>query len=95
MKDEQSDDPERSLGNGLSRRGMLKWLGAGLVAGVAATFLPGVVREAEAITSGVGSPPGKQSGAQSVKPTLALGGQRRRGRRRGRRRARRRGLLRR
>jgi len=90
MKDEQSDDPKRSLGNGLSRREMLKRLGAGLVAGVAATFLPGVVREAEAITSDVGSPPGKQSGAQSVKPTLALG-QRRRGRRRGRRRARRRG----
>jgi hypothetical protein len=72
MKDEQSDDPERSLGNdGLSRRGMLKWLGAGLVASVAATFLPGVVRVAEAIPSDVGSPPGKQSGAQSVKPTLA------------------------
>ena len=42
MKDEQSDDPERSLGNdGLSRRGMLKWLAAGLVASVAGIILPG------------------------------------------------------
>jgi hypothetical protein len=44
MKDEQSDDPIRSLGNDLSRRGMLKWLAAGLVAMVAGIFSLGTVR---------------------------------------------------
>jgi hypothetical protein len=44
MKDEQSDDSVRSLGNGLSRRGMLKWLTAGLVASIAGIFSLGTVR---------------------------------------------------
>lgn len=67
MKDEQFDDLVRGLANGLSRRGMLKKLGAGLVATVAGTFFPGAARLAEAVASGVGLPSDKLHRPQSDK----------------------------